>query len=110
MEIMQLASILTIVILPAFYGLLTALSFFFYFRARKKGFAVLGGGFLIEFLNIILNTAGIPYRFLDTSSPATISLMAFYGIGIFIACSVLTMIGLVLLYTEIKQNATVTNV
>jgi apolipoprotein N-acyltransferase len=110
LEILQLASILTNVTLPAFYGLLTVLAFIFYFKARKRGFAVLRVGFLIEFLNILLNTVGIPYRLLDTSSLATISLLAFYGIGIFVVCSVLTAVGLFLLYTEIKQNVTVPSV
>jgi len=45
-----------------------------------------------------------------TQSPVTISLLAFYCIGIFVVCSALTAVGLFLLYVEIKQNAMVPNV
>ncbi len=107
MEILEFVSWLTAIAGPLFYGLAATLSFFFYVKAKKKGFAVIGASFLVSFAGYFLGIAVQSY--LLGSSVSAFGLLAAYNFAVFAAVSVLIIVGLVLLYLEIKPKPGLTN-
>ncbi len=106
MELLELLSWLSAILIPSFDLFVTALSLFFYVRTRKRGFAMLGASFLVSFVGYFL---GLPLRaFLlgQDSSLAAFGVFAAYEFGVLVAFGVLVVIGLVLLYSEVKPNPT----
>ncbi len=106
MEILEFVSWLMAIVGPLFYGLAAALSFFFYAKVKKKGFAVIGASFLVSFAGYFL---GIAFQSYLLGSVATFGLLAAYNFAVFAAVSVLIIVGLVLLYWEIKPKPVLTN-
>ncbi len=101
-------ALLTDYLLPIIVGLSAILSFFFYVKTKKKGFALIGTAFVFQFAYNVIFYAWLSYNFLFSGNDyiSRANLLSTTGFTFALIFAILLLAGIILLFTEVKPKIT----
>jgi len=101
-------ALLTDYLLPIMVGLSAILSFFFFAKTKKKGFALIGTAFVFQFVYNVIFYAWLSYNFLFSGNDyiSRANLLSTFGFTFVLIFAILLLAGIILLFTEVKPKST----